>query len=121
MAGRGNANRKKGAFWEQQAAEYLEKKGYRILGRNFYSCYGEIDIIAGQGRYLVFVEVKYRREGASTHPLESVSKAKQRRICRTAAYYCLRHKYPEDTPCRFDMIGILGGEFIHLEDAFAYL
>ena len=55
MAGKGNANRRMGAFWERQAAEYLEQKGYQILERNFCSYFGEIDIIARQGDYLVFV------------------------------------------------------------------
>ncbi len=120
MAGQGNANRRKGAFWEQKAAEYLQEKGYQIVGKNFHSYYGEIDLIARQGKYLVFVEVKYRREGAAVHPLESIGWAKQRRICKTAAYYCLRHNYPEGTPCRFDIIGILGDAFFHIEDAFPY-
>lgn len=121
MIGKGNTSRRTGAFWEQQAAEYLEQKGYRILERNFRSYFGEIDIIARRGSYLVFVEVKYRRQGSSVHPLESVDKGKQRRICKTAAYYCLRCGYPEGTPCRFDILGIQGGVFAHIEDAFPYV
>ena len=56
MAGKGNANRRMGAFWERQAAEYLEQKGYQILERNFCSYFGEIDIIARQGSYLALVK-----------------------------------------------------------------
>ena len=121
MAGKGNANRRMGAFWERQAAEYLEQKGYQILERNFCSYFGEIDIIARQGDYLVFVEVKYRREGSPVHALESVDSGKRRRICKTAAYYCLRCGWPEDTPCRFDILGIQGGAFAHIEYAFPYI
>lgn len=121
MAKIGNTNRRKGAFWEQQAAVFLENKGYQILEKNFCSYFGEIDIIARQGSYLVFVEVKYRRQGSTVHPLESVDMGKRRRICKTAAYYCLRHGWPEGTPCRFDIIGIQGSEFIHIEDAFPYM
>ena len=84
MAGKGNANRRMGAFWERQAAEYLEQKGYQILERNFCSYFGEIDIIARQGDYLVFVEVKYRREGSPVHALESIDSGKQRRKIRPA-------------------------------------
>lgn len=107
--------------WERQAAEFLENKGYQILHRNFCSRYGEIDLVARQGRYLVFLEVKYRKDEKGGHPLEAVDRRKQRRICKTAMYYCLRYGYGEDTPCRFDVIGILGTEIMHLEHAFAFL
>ncbi len=120
MAGTGNRNRKKGTEYERQAAEFLEKKGYRILHRNFYSRFGEIDLVARQGAYLVFAEVKYRNSAQGGHPLEAVDRLKQRRICKTAAYYCLRYGYGEDTPCRFDVIGILGEEITHVEDAFFF-
>ncbi|MEY8518772.1 YraN family protein [Lachnospiraceae bacterium 29-84] len=120
MANKGNQSRRQGQAWEQKAAAFLEKKGYKILQQNFYSRYGEIDLVARQGTYLVFVEVKYRKDEKGGHPLETVNPSKKRRICRTASYYCLRHGYAEDTPCRFDVIGILSGEIIHIEDAFPY-
>ena len=53
--------RKVGTDYEKQAAEYLKKKGLKILEQNFYCRMGEIDIIAKDREYLVFVEVKYRR------------------------------------------------------------
>lgn len=121
MAKAGNQNRSRGMDWERQAAEFLENKGYQILHRNFCSRYGEIDLVARQGRYLVFLEVKYRKDEKGGHPLEAVDRRKQRRICKTAMYYCLRYGYGEDTPCRFDVIGILGTEIMHLEHAFAFL
>ncbi len=121
MAKAGNQNRSRGMDWERQAAEFLENKGYQILHRNFCSRYGEIDLVARQGRYLVFLEVKYRKDEKGGHPLEAVDRRKQRRICKTAVYYCLRYGYGEDTPCRFDVIGILGTEIMHLEHAFAFL
>lgn len=111
---------KKGALQEAQAAEFLEAKGYQLIQRNYRSPFGEIDLIARHGEYLVFVEVKYRRDSRGGHPLEAVGACKQRRICRTASYYCLRHGYGEDTPCRFDAVGILGEEVIHVEDAFPF-
>lgn len=121
MAKAGNQNRSKGMDWERQAAEFLENKGYQILHRNFCSRYGEIDLVARQSRYLVFLEVKYRKDEKGGHPLEAVDQRKQRRICKTAAYYCLRYGYGEDTPCRFDVIGILGTEIMHVEHAFSFL
>lgn len=120
MADTGNTNRKCGADYEQRAGTFLIEKGYVILQYNFTGRFGEIDVIARDGNYLVFAEVKYRKSTRGGHPLEAVDAPKQRRICRTAAYYCLRHGYGEDTPCRFDVIAILGEEIIHIEDAFPF-
>lgn len=120
MTGAGNHNREKGIRYESLAAEFLEKKGFQILHRNFCSRFGEIDLVARHGTYLVFVEVKYRKDNRGGHPLETVDVRKQRRICKTADYYCLRYGYGEDTPCRFDVVGIAGEEVIHVENAFYY-
>lgn len=118
MANRGNSSRERGAKYEELAAEYLQKQGFQILQRNFSSRFGEIDLIAREGRYLVFVEVKYRAPNSSGHPLEAVDVRKQRRIGKTADFYLLRYGHGEDTPCRFDVVGILGEEIIHLRNAF---
>ena len=75
---------------------------------------------AGTEKLLVFLEVKYRKSEAGGHPLEAVDRRKQRRICKTAVYYCLHYGYGEYMPCRFDVIGILGEEIIHVEDAFPF-
>ena len=120
MAKTGNQNRRLGMGYEQQAADFLEARGYQILHRNFYSRYGEIDLVARQEKTLVFLEVKYRNSEAGGHPLEAVDRRKQRRICKTAVYYCLHYGYGEYMPCRFDVIGILGEEIIHVEDAFPF-
>ena len=121
MAGKGNANRRTGAFWERQAAEYLEQKGYQILERNFCSYFGEIDIIARQGSYLVFVEVKYRAGTAMGEPQEAVDVRKQRKISRTASYYCMTHRIPQDQPCRFDVAACCAGEWVVIRNAFDYV
>lgn len=112
-------SREKGSAYEQKAAGFLEEKGYRILERNFYSKYGEIDLIARDGEYLVFLEVKYRASGQGGHPLEAVNAKKQQRIKKAARYYLWRRGLPEDTACRFDVIGFLGEEAMHIEDAFS--
>ena len=114
----GNTSRSQGMSRENQAAEFLERQGYQILRRNFSSRYGEIDLVASQGNYLVFVEVKYRKDDRGGHPLEAVDKRKQQRIRKTAEYYCLRYGHGEQIPCRFDVIGILGEEIVHIADAF---
>lgn len=98
----------------------MKQQGYRILQRNFYSRYGEIDIIAREGRYLVFIEVKYRNNTSHGLPQEAVSRKKQRTICKVANYYCLTHGIPENTPCRFDVVAILEEDIILLRDAFEY-
>ena len=109
-----------GTAYERQAGAFLSEQGYEILQYNYRCARGEIDIIAREGGYLVFVEVKYRKDIRGGHPLEAVNLSKQRKICRTAEYYCLRYGYGEETPCRFDVIGILGTEMIHVEHAFPF-
>lgn len=120
MARSGKESRRTGIEYEKLAAEYLKQKGFEILHRNFYSRFGEIDLVARDGIYLVFVEVKYRENSRGGHPLETVTVRKQQKICRTADYYCLCYGYCEDTPCRFDVVGIAGEEIIHILDAFLY-
>ena len=80
--------RQTGNVYEQMAADYLEKQGMRILERNFRrGRNGEIDIIGRDGKYLVFVEVKYRSGDEKGNAAEAVTTAKQRTICRVADYY----------------------------------
>ncbi len=107
-----------GAYYEELATQYLEEKGYKILERNFYCRQGEIDLVAMDGAYLVFVEVKYRAGRGAGHPLEAVDVRKQNKISRAAVYYCYRHKIPDTRPCRFDVVSILDGEIEHIKNAF---
>ncbi len=107
-----------GGRYEEMAAAFLQEKGYRILERNYRDRYGEIDLIARDGRYLVFVEVKYRHSSASGYPEEAVDSRKQARIRHAASYYLYSRHYPEDTPCRFDVVAILGSEVRLIADAF---
>lgn len=118
MAETGNSNRRKGMCYEEAAASYLQEQGFKILQRNFSSRFGEIDLIAKEGKYLVFVEVKYRATDSGGHPLEAVDARKRRRICKTAEFYLLRYGYAEDTPCRFDVVGMLGDKVCHVRNAF---
>ena len=109
-----------GKAYEEKAAAFLESRGYEILERNFSSPGGEIDLIARDGQYLVFVEVKYRRDEGSGNPLEAVTPAKQRVICRVASYYLYTHGYGEDMPCRFDVAAVLGKQVNLVRNAFEY-
>lgn len=110
--------RQTGAVYEDRAAQLLESMGMRILERNYRCRQGEIDLIAEDGRWLVFVEVKYRKTGRTGHPAEAVTIQKQRRIARTAVYYCYRHRIPETRACRFDVVSILGDETEYIKNAF---
>lgn len=109
--------RQTGAAYEEKAANYLISQGFRILERNFYTHFGEIDIIAEEGDALVFVEVKYRRNLTNGYPQEAVTSGKKRKIILSARYYLYRTRR-EDCICRFDVIAIVGEEITHIKDAF---
>lgn len=109
-----------GSGYEQMAAGFLKREGYEILERNFRCRQGEIDLIAREGVYLVFVEVKYRRNGGRGAPEEAVDRRKQQRICRTAAYYMVKHQIYDTCPCRFDVVAVEGQRVRLYRDAFAY-
>ena len=106
-----------GSRYEAEAAAFLEHLGYRILEQNYRDRRGEIDLVAKEGRYLVFVEVKYRVDGRNGFPAEAVTLQKQQHIRRTARYYLYSHRCGE-IPCRFDVVSILGKEICWIRDAF---
>lgn len=107
-----------GGHYEALAADYLCRQGYEILERNYRDRQGEIDIVARDGRYLVFVEVKYRRNLKNGYPEEAVHGAKRHKIRHTASYYLYSHGYGGETPCRFDVVSIAGEEISLFRDAF---
>ena len=113
--------RKTGAEQEELAARWLAEHGLQILERNYRCRIGEIDLIARDGRYLVFVEVKYRADGRTGDPAEAVNWHKQKKICQTASWYVRQKKIPEDMPCRFDVVSILGSVIHHIENAFEFI
>ena len=115
--------RQTGAYYEQAAGRYLEQLGYEILEYNYRCRSGEIDIIAKDGAYVVFCEVKYRADSRKGDPLEAVDTRKQNVIFRCAMYYLAEH-HLNDVPCRFDVIGIQGkdgmkgAEVTYIKNAF---
>ena len=110
--------RKKGTVYEEKAVLFLKEKGYQILERNFYTKFGEIDIIAEYAGYLVFIEVKYRKSGGAWSALEAVDAGKQKRLYSSAKVYLYTKKYQMEVPCRFDVIAFQGEKMIHIENAF---
>ncbi len=111
-------NRETGSRHEKLAAAYLRQKGYRILEFNYRCPWGEVDLIAREGSYLVFVEVKYRRSARWGMPAEAVDSRKQERIRRAASWYLSARRLSGETPCRFDVVGILGEQIELIRDAF---
>lgn len=110
-------HRKTGMEKEETACRFLLTQGYEVIERNFYSRYGEIDIIARDGQYLVFAEVKYRRSTAFGYPGEAVDRRKQRKIHKTAEYY-LFCRGMFDRPARFDVVEIIGKKIRVIKNAF---
>lgn len=113
-----------GAWGEALAAAYLQKKHYRIVTTGYRCRYGEIDLIAENRKYLVFVEVKLRKSAGFARACEFVDYYKQNRLRTTAALYLSQN--PTALQPRFDVIEIYapdGTETVkpriyHLEDAF---
>lgn len=109
-----------GTSYEKKVGAFLEQQGYQILEYNYRCRTGEIDIIARDGAYLVFVEVKYRKNAGAGSPFEAVDARKQRVISKVASYYCLTHGVGETIPCRFDVAAVLGEEIELIKNAFEY-
>ncbi len=113
-----------GAWGEALAAEYLRKKRFKLLASGYRCRFGEIDLIAADRKYLVFVEVKTRKSADFAKAREYVDFRKQDRIRTTASMYL--SQYPTTLQPRFDVIEIyapdgvntLHPEINHLEDAF---
>ncbi len=94
-----------GRLGEESVCRYLEDKGYRIAARNYRIRGGEIDIIAENGEYLAFVEVKSRKPNSLVNGFEAVNKRKQGLIIRTASDYCCKN--PTELQPRFDIAQVI--------------
>lgn len=94
-----------GAFGERIAKEHLEKHGYEILECNYRCSIGEIDIVARDGDYLVFTEVRTKKDRKFGAPEESITSAKKAKLIELAETYLQEHP---DTPelWRIDVVAI---------------
>ncbi len=90
---------------EDLAAAYLAETGFRIVERNYRCRFGEIDIVAEEGKTLVFVEVKSRRSAAYGGPLLAVDARKQGKISRVSLHY-LAERNACHRPARFDVVAV---------------
>lgn len=118
-----------GALGERMAADHLLRAGYVLIECNWRSRFGELDIVATDGRALVFCEVKTRVAGGSSGPataLEAIGATKRRRLRRLAREWLSEHsgEHPSTDDLRFDAIGVTvnraGGLLAldHIEGAF---
>jgi putative endonuclease len=93
---------------ENVAARFLRNHGFKIIQRNFSCEVGELDIVAKQGKTLVFVEVKTRTDDDPT-PETQVDATKRNQITKAARYYLTRYGVPQP-PARFDVVAIVWPE-----------
>ncbi len=94
-----------GKLGEESVCAYLKDRGYSIAARNYRIKGGEIDIIAEDGFYIAFVEVKSRKPDSMVTGFEAVNKRKRGLIIKTAADYCCRH--PNFLQPRFDVAQVI--------------
>ncbi|MGI6029392.1 MAG: YraN family protein [Candidatus Heteroscillospira sp.] len=119
---RAESTKLKGARGEETAAEYLRRKGYTVVGLNYRVRGGEIDIIAQNRKYLVFVEVKTRKSARFAQGREYVTPAKMQRLILAAQLYLASN--PTRLQPRFDVIEVYAPEdgaltVEHIENAFS--
>jgi putative endonuclease len=117
--------RQLGDTGEQLAADHLAHRGFQILDRNYRTRWGELDIVACDGRQIVFCEVKCRiANRAGRDPLESVHPSKRAQVRRMAGRWLIEREHPHVRDLRFDAIGVTlapDGKLLrldHLEAAF---
>lgn len=113
--------RKTGTEYEVLAEQYLKKQGINIIEKNYRSRNGEIDLIGRDSEYLIFFEVKYRKNQKTGNPEEAVTYQKQKKICRVADYYRLTHGIGEFSAIRYDVVAICGEEIIWHRNAFSHI
>lgn len=112
--------REKGNKGESEACEFLKKKGYTIVAQNYRIRSGEIDIIAGHKKTLIFVEVKKRKDAQFGLPREAVGPRKQRAIIFTSLAYLQSNQISSQTKIRYDVIEVYeDGKIVWIQDAFS--
>jgi len=112
-------NREVGSKGEAEVVEYLKKKGYLVIEKNYRTKYFEIDIIAKTGNTICFIEVKSRKTSKYGLPREAVTKKKQNQIIKGAMTY-IKYKRFKTFSYRFDVVEVFlsEGKINHIENAF---
>ncbi|WP_022941421.1 YraN family protein [Psychromonas hadalis] len=103
---------------EKKALSYLQDRGLILLHQNYYCRFGEIDLIMSDQDSLVFIEVRYRKNGHFGGALASINQTKQRKIIKTAMHYLAQ--LTAEPYCRFDAIALdeSNAEPLWVKDAF---
>lgn len=114
-------SRGRGDVAEEVGVRWLERRGYRIVARNYGPRWAEADVVARDGDTLCFIEIKARRNHDLGSPLEAVTRRKQGQIARAAAHYLVETGW--QGPCRFDVLGMTAEDgrdwrFELIQDAF---
>lgn len=120
-----NDQQELGKFGEKIAREFLEKKNYQIITQNYKNYFGEIDLIAKDSNFFVFIEVKTRLKNTFGRPEESINRQKQKKLIRISNQYLLENKIEEEN-YRIDCLAIEIDEtkkravIRHIKDAVKY-
>jgi putative endonuclease len=101
---------------EDRALNYLEQKGLRLIQRNYRSRFGEIDLIMRDGKTVVFIEVRYRRNRTFGGASHSITTQKQQRLLTTAEQFLQQHA-PRH-PARMDVLALEGDDIEWIKNAF---
>jgi len=111
-----------GSKGEDLAVQYLKKKGFKVIERNYHCPAGEIDLIVREKNTLVFVEIKTRSSSDYGLPQDAVDRFKQKKMIEVARTYLAEHHLTEDIPARFDVVAIhltpTGPDIELIKDAF---
>lgn len=109
---------------EKIAAAYLKKNGYRISDINFRCPLGEVDIVAGENKEIVFIEVKTRKSNRLGYPEQAVGIRKQKKMSQLALWYLQKNKIA-DAAARFDVVAITmyseGNDIKLIKNAFDFI
>lgn len=114
-------NKNLGKEGEAVAAEYLRRKGYRVIEENYRTRRGEIDLICEQKGSIIFVEVKTRKSLYFGHPEEAVDSRKRKKVVEIALNYLAEKNLNGKVDCRFDVVAITLKDsriVSHIVDAF---
>ena len=117
MSGGANA-RLLGQWGEEQVAEKLRRDGWTVVARNFRCRFGELDLVAKNDSFLVFVEVKLRKDDRFGSACEAVTTSKQRKLRAAAQYYLISH--PTRLQPRFDVAEVYAPRGVRTEKPAIY-
>lgn len=99
-------NSELGKLGEQFASDFLTNNGIKIIDKNYFTKFGEIDLIGIENKTIIFIEVKLRSNKNYGQPYESVTKSKMEKIQKSIELYLSGGDYG-DFDCRFDIVSLI--------------